>query len=62
MQNTALQFDLFRLTKSKEIVDLASNTIRAYAKQGLPLYKRGKAVFISKTELEQFIKTGRSAS
>ena len=38
-------FDLFRLSKSKEIVDVCSNTIRSYFKQGLPSYRRGKAVF-----------------
>jgi hypothetical protein len=49
-------FDLFRLSKSKEVVDVCSNTIRAYFKQGLPCYQRGKAVFVSKTELAAFIR------
>jgi len=52
-------FDLFRLSKSKEIVDVCSNTLRSYFKQGLPFYNRGKAVFVSKTELAAFIRNGK---
>ncbi len=48
-------FDLFRLSKSKEVVDVCSNTLREYNRQGLPFYHRGKAIFVSKTELAQFI-------
>ena len=48
-------FDLFRLSKSKQVVDVCSNTLRAYNKQGLPFYHRGKAIFVSKSELAQFI-------
>jgi hypothetical protein len=48
-------FDLFRLSKGKEIVDVCPNTLRAYNKQGLPFYHRGKAIFISKAELALFI-------
>jgi hypothetical protein len=55
-------FDLVRLSKSKEIVDLVPNTIRAYAKKGLALYRRGKVVFFSKAELELFIKAGKGAA
>ena len=54
-------FDLFRLSKSKEVVDVCSNTLRSYFKEGLPFYRRGKAVFISKLELAAFIR-GRSAT
>ena len=49
-------FDLFRLSKSKEVVDVCSNTLRAYFKDGLPFYKRGRAIFISKSELAGFIR------
>ena len=52
-------FDLFRLSKSKEIVDVCSNTLRSYFKLGLPFYNRGKAVFVSKTELDAFIRAGK---
>ena len=48
-------FDLFRLSKSKEVVDVCPNTLRAYNKQGLPFYHRGKAIFVSKAELAHFI-------
>jgi hypothetical protein len=49
-------FDLFRLSKSKAVVDISSNTLRAYNKQGLPFYHRGKAIFVSKSELASFIR------
>lgn len=56
-------FDLARLSKSKQAVDLAPNTIREYARQGLNIYRMGKAAFFSKAELEAFIRakaiTGR---
>jgi hypothetical protein len=54
----AQSFDLCRLTKSKATVDICSNTIRQYATQGLNLYRRGKAVFFSKSELAAFIRKG----
>jgi hypothetical protein len=58
VQNAQTQgsgFDLFRLSKSKQAVDLCPNTLRAYFKQGLPCYRRGKVVFISRAELAEFI-------
>ena len=51
-----LSFDLVRLTKSKRTVDLAPNTIRAYAREGLSLYRKGRAVFFSRSELESFLR------
>lgn len=55
--NQSASFDLFRLSKSKETVDVCANTIRAYFKEGLPFYKMGKAIFISRAQLAQFITT-----
>ena len=55
-------FDLFRLSKSKAVVDVCPNTLRTYNKQGLPFYHRGKAIFVSKTELAQFIMYARYES
>jgi hypothetical protein len=52
-------FDLVRLSKSKETVDFCSNTIRSFAKEGLPLYRKGKAVFFSKAELAHFLRGSR---
>lgn len=49
-------FDLFRLSKAKQIVDVCPNTIRDYFRRGLPKYTQGKAIFISKHELESFIR------
>lgn len=49
-------FELFRLSNSKKVVDISTNTLRDYNKRGLPFYRQGKAVFVSKTELIDFIK------
>ena len=51
-------FEMFRLSRSKQVVDVCPNTLRNYFKQGLPFYQRGKAVFISKSELAAFIRGG----
>jgi len=51
-------FDLFRLSKSKQTVDVCPNTLRKFFKQGLQSYNRGKAVFVSKAELAAFIRKG----
>jgi hypothetical protein len=56
--NEATGFDLVRLSKSKEVVDICYNTLREYNRAGLPFYRRGKAVFFSKSELENFIRKG----
>jgi len=50
-------FEFFRLTKAKEHVDLAPNTLRTYARQGLKLHRVGGAVFVSRTELGDFIRS-----
>jgi hypothetical protein len=54
-------FDFFRLSKGKEEVDICSNTLRSYHRAGLPFYRRGKAVFVSKRELEYFIRANATA-
>ncbi|MDB6035320.1 MAG: hypothetical protein JWM16_5658 [Verrucomicrobiales bacterium] len=48
-------FDLFRLNKSKQAVDLSANTLRAYNKRGLPFYGKGKIVFVSRADLRRFL-------
>jgi len=60
-QNGEAGIDLFRLCRSKEIVDLCPNTLRAFHQQGLRFYRCGGAVFISKSELEQFIRSRADA-
>jgi hypothetical protein len=55
VHQNATSFDLFRLSKSKREVDLAPNTLRAYFKAGLPSYRMGKAIFVSRGQLAQFI-------
>jgi len=56
---TSAGFDLARLSKSKEIVDLASNTLRAWERAGaIHFYRRGKTVFFSKSEVAAFIMGG----
>ena len=57
-QQASSSFDLFRLSKSKQVVDVCSNTIRSYFELGLPRYERGKAIFVSKSELAAFIRAG----
>jgi NurA-like 5'-3' nuclease len=59
IQNPSAGFDMFRLSKSKEIVDVCSNTLRAYNRAGLPFYRAGKAVFVSRAELDQFIRSNQ---
>jgi hypothetical protein len=54
-------FDLFRLSRSKDVVDVCSNTLREYHRQGLPFYRNGRAVFVSKSELEQFLRANATA-
>lgn len=49
-------FDLFRLSKSKASVDVSPNCLRAMNRAGLPFYRHGKCVFISRTELAAFIR------
>lgn len=56
----AASFDLFRLSKSKRIVDLCPNTLRKYHAEGLNFYGQGRSVFVSKSELESFIKSRRT--
>lgn len=56
-QSVTRSFDLFRVSAGKREVDITPNTLRAYMKRGLPAYRQGKAVFISKIELSNFIKT-----
>jgi hypothetical protein len=55
-QPVGQSWDLFRLSKSKSIVDLVPNTLRDYHDRGLPFYRQGKVVFVSKSELETFIR------
>jgi len=56
MNDNEKNFDLFRLSKSKSTVDLCSNSLREYNRNGLPFYRRGRAVFVSKMELDQYIR------
>jgi len=58
-QNGGPGFDLVRISHSKEAVSLCSNTIRAYFKEGLSCYRKGKVVFFSKAELEAFIRSAK---
>jgi len=60
-EGASRSFDLFRLSKSKDAVDVCSNTLRAYHRNGLPFYRCGKAVFVSRAELDQFIRNKGAA-
>ncbi len=48
---------MVRLSKAKERVDICSNTIRAYSRNGLKIYKHGKAAFFSQSELCSYIRS-----
>jgi hypothetical protein len=54
---TAVDFEMVRLSATKQIVDISPNTIRDYARRGLRIYRVGKAAFISKSELATFIRS-----
>jgi len=56
-ESTASTFDLFRVSKGKRVVDVSPNTLRQYNDEGLPFYRRGKAVFVSKTDLAMFLRS-----
>jgi hypothetical protein len=56
-QQRGAGFDLTRLSHAKQAVDICPNTLRAYASQGLNIYRMGKAAFFSKAELEAFIRS-----
>ncbi len=55
------QFDLFRLSKAKAIVDLSPNTLRSFHQRGLPFYRSGRIVFVSKADLAIFMRSQRSS-
>jgi hypothetical protein len=55
-QTSETGFDLFRLSKAKETVGVCANTLRLFNKQGLPFYRQGKVVFVSKSDLNAFIR------
>jgi hypothetical protein len=50
-------WDLCRIGRAKEIVDLCPNTIRAYARRGLQIYNCGKVTLFSVRELEAFVRS-----
>jgi hypothetical protein len=54
-------FDLFRLSKAKETVGVCANTLRAYHREGLPFYQSGKVVYVSKSDLDAFIRATPAA-
>jgi hypothetical protein len=56
-ESLSTSFDLVRLTRAKRAVDVCPNTIRAYAKEGLNLYRKGRAVFFSRAELDTHIRS-----
>jgi hypothetical protein len=55
-RSAPLNFEMVRISKAKETCDVCPNTIRAYAAEGLPLYKVGKSVYFSRTDLANFIR------
>lgn len=49
-------FDLFRITHAKREVNLCANTLREFNREGLAFYKKGRMTFVSKMELDAFIR------
>lgn len=49
-------FDLVRITRARRAVGVCPNTIYAFAKNGLNLYRKGRMVFFSKAELADHIR------
>ena len=61
-QQPAESFDLVRISRAKLVCDVASNTIRSYARAGgIKIYRAGKSTFFSKMELAAYIKSGKGA-
>lgn len=56
MNANSNSFDLVRISRAKKEVDLSPNTIRAYALEGLNLYRKGRALFFSRSELADHIR------
>jgi hypothetical protein len=55
-QSSETSFEMFRLSRSKQTVDICPNTLRSWHAAGLKFYRIGKAVFISRAELAAFIR------
>jgi hypothetical protein len=55
-------FDLFRLSRARQEVGCCANTLRQYHADGLPFYRQGKAVWISRAELAAHIRRGAVVS
>jgi hypothetical protein len=57
-----LEFDLFQVSQGKTEVKLSPHVLRKYHKQGLPFYRHGKFVFVSKRELQEFLRSAETAT
>lgn len=55
-KSNVTDFDLVRVSKSKEAVDIHPNTLRDYERAGLRIYGSGRQRFFSKKELADFIR------
>jgi Meiotically up-regulated gene 113 len=57
LSDTTSSFDLFKISLAKTSVGMSPNTVRKCIKNGLRSYRHGKLLFVSKSELENHIKT-----
>ncbi len=48
--------DLFKLSRATDEVGLCANTLRSLFRRGLPSYRLGKLVLVSRSEVEAFVK------
>ncbi len=56
MSERAAKFDLVRITLTKRELGICPNQIRKMAKRGLAIYGRGRMRFVSRREVEIFIR------
>lgn len=54
--HTPNNFEMFRLEHASEEVGVSRSTILNWTKEGLRIYRVGRMAFISKRELEAFIR------
>ncbi len=57
VNSSKVSCDLIRITRAKLEVGVTPPTIRAYSREGLALYRKGRATFFSRSEFDSFIRS-----
>lgn len=55
-------FDLVKITRTKVELNISPNTVRAMFRAGLPHYRCGKLVLVSRADVAAFIKSGAATN